>query len=385
MIKQAMGSLIKQIHDSDWQLVVALSGGGSGFLSELLQVPGASRTVLDASVPYGLQALIDLVGSQPKQACSRETAICMAMWALDRASTLSFDNTVLLGVGITCSIVSDRPKQGDHRCHIAIVSGTVVRLTSIELEKGLRHRSEEEQVVVQAAMLSLAEACEIRTSNVQCVLGPNDLLTREVVHRDDGVAPLLDGRVNRLTVVPDGQCFQGAPIPGAVLPGSFCPLHAAHVALAEIAEELIGQLVCFEISLTNVDKPPLCAFELRQRLDQFAWHGTVELSRAATFLEKSRLLKGTTFVVGVDTAERIVDPQYYRQNRAKMLSALGEIAKNGCHFLVAGRKNAFGHFIMTSDIPELQEFGTLFESIPESRFRIDLSSTQLRQSKADGI
>ena len=44
--------LIEQIHASGKQFVVAITGGGSGAISALLEVPGGSASVLEAVVPY---------------------------------------------------------------------------------------------------------------------------------------------------------------------------------------------------------------------------------------------------------------------------------------------------------------------------------------------
>jgi len=49
-------------------MVVALTGGGSGALAALLQTPGASRSVLEAAVPYSLASLIEWMGGKPDQA-----------------------------------------------------------------------------------------------------------------------------------------------------------------------------------------------------------------------------------------------------------------------------------------------------------------------------
>jgi len=53
-------------------------------------------------------------------------------------------------------------------------------------------------------------------------------------------------------------------------------------------------------------------------------HGTVELTRAPTFREKARVLPGCTFVIGADTARRLVDPRYYEGSQARMIAALAE-------------------------------------------------------------
>ena len=114
----------------------------------------------------------------------------------------------------------------------------------------------------------------------------------------------LAGEFDRVTVQPDGQMMLSAPLPPVLLPGSFNPVHAGHVLLARVAEEVRQQPAAFEISVTNVDKPPLAGETVRHRVAQFAWKSSVELTRAPTFVEKSRLFPRTTFVIGADTAER---------------------------------------------------------------------------------
>ena len=81
-------SIVQQLHDSPWRGVIHVTGGGTSLLSELLAVPGASRTLLDASIPYANQALADLLGQVPEQASSTMTARALAMAAYHRARAL---------------------------------------------------------------------------------------------------------------------------------------------------------------------------------------------------------------------------------------------------------------------------------------------------------
>src|SRR5260370_40754331 len=99
--------------------------------------------------------------------------------------------------------------------------------------------------------------------------------------------------LDRVTVQPDGQMMLSAPQPFLLFPGSFDPMHAGHVLLARAAEELRQQPLAFEISVTNVDKPPLAGETVRHRLAQFAWKAPIQLTSAPTVLEKARLVPGT--------------------------------------------------------------------------------------------
>jgi hypothetical protein len=141
---------------------------------------------------------------------------------------------------------------------------------------------------------------------------------------------------------------------------------------------MLGGPVAFELSVVNVDKPPLAAEEVRRRLAQFRGEATVELTRAPTFHDKARLFPGVTFVVGIDTAERILHPRYYGGDEAGTRAALDEIARAGSRFLVAGRVDTRGRFMTLAALDVPAPFAPLFAEIPEHRFRHDVSSTALR-------
>ena len=155
-------------------------------------------------------------------------------------------------------------------------------------------------------------------------------------------------------------------------------MHEGHVLLTRVAEELRQQPLAFELSVTNVDKPPLPGETVRQRLAQFAWKSPVELTRAPTFLEKSRLFPRTTFVIGADTAERLVAPKYYGDDEIQMHVALEEIGNSGASFLVAVRIDTAARVRTLSDIQVPRRYVDLFSEIPEHRFRFDTSSSEIR-------
>lgn len=168
--------------------------------------------------------------------------------------------------------------------------------------------------------------------------------------------------------------------PAALLSGSFNPLHAGHEELRLAAERRLAGPVHFELPIVNADKPPLEPAEVMRRLAQIS-RVSVAVSTAATFVEKAELLPGVAFVVGMDTAVRILEPRFYGGSESQMQRALERIATAGCQFVVAGR-TWDGRFRTLDDLPIPPGIGELFDAIPESEFRRDISSTELRDESA---
>jgi len=374
----AWQQLIPALHASGRKAALAITGGGSGAVGELLRVPGGSQLLIEAQVPYDEQALAAFLGFAPAQACSSETAIAMARTARARAAKLAPAGAELVGLGATAALVSDRPRKGEHRFHIAFANAAGVAHCSCVLAKGQRDRAGQEDLVSRAIVLWLARACGVAAPSPRSLLDADEYYAETVVTAVDTIDRLLAGEHDRVTVQADGQMMLSAPQPFVLFPGSFNPMHEGHVLLARVAEELRQQPLAFEISVTNVDKPPLAGETVRNRLAQFAWKSPVELTRAPTFLEKSRLFPSATFVIGADTAERLVAPKYYGDDEFLMHVALEEIANSGSSFLVAVRIDAVGRARALDDIPVPRRYADLFTEIPEHVFRVDTSSSEIR-------
>ena len=396
--------LIERIHAAPRQVVIVVTGGGASAISELLSVPGGSRTLLEAVVPYSEAALADWLGRSPEHFCVEETALAMATVAYGKAVKLgrTADAAKLqtndagdsfVGVACTASLVSDRPKKGDHRCHIATETGSETRAWSLVLAKVARDRQGEEHLVGQLLLFALARAAGLND------LPALDLLAGEQVieHHAAGdllLIELLAGKrravwslpLSGVSVKSEINSSSGlSPVlttftlPLGLLCGSFNPLHFGHEQLRAAAERQLGGPVYYEMSIRNVDKPPLDYLSIERRRAQFSGL-PLALTAAPTFAEKAAALPGTVFVMGVDTAERIVAPRYYAGSDAAMRQALSQIRQAGCRFLVAGRK-VDDRFETLADVAVPAEFADLFTAISPDEFRADVSATELRRTQ----
>lgn len=201
----------------------------------------------------------------------------------------------------------------------------------------------------------------------------------------EDVSFALPSTTSPLVVWSNGRavsCQQLADV--AVFPGSFNPLHDGHRQLRQLAEDRLQRRVVFEISLANVDKADIDQQAVAWRLQQFA-EETVVLTRQPRFLEKSGLFPGCPFVVGFDTAVRLLDSRFYGDSLTQRDDALRRLQQLGHRFLVGGRLMSVDgrpRFGGREHLPIPADFESLFEVLAESEFRVDVSSTQLRAAAA---
>ena len=382
--------IVRRLHDQPHRGVIYVTGGGSLLLSDLLQVPGASATLLEARIPYAEASLASLLGAAPEQACSPETARDLAMCAFLRAQQLTpkptrpdnpkepktTENPQTFGLAITASLSSTRPKRGQHRAYCALQTSTRTHTTSLHLAKGQRTRQDEERLLADIALAAMAEALGMPRPHVELTTG--DALETQVAKGSGDLPALLSGA--RSAVGPGGRT------PKAILPGAFNPLHEGHRRMAAAAARRLGEPVAYELCIRNVDKPPLNFHDMRTRREQFGGSEDVWLTNASTFVEKARVFGGVTFVVGADTMCRIADAKYYEHGDVG--GAVDELAEAGCRFLVFGR--AFGggqgdqgdRFVTLDDLALPDSLRAMAEGFSEAEFRSDVSSTDLRARRA---
>jgi hypothetical protein len=370
-------SLVGRIHGTPGRLLFVTAGAGTQALAWLLGVSGATRTLLEALIPYDESSFDDFLGRKPTKYVATRTAGLLAGRAVVRARNLYQGDEPVIGLACSATIITDRPKKGQHRAHIAVWTSKRVDKCAIWLHKGMRDRQGEEEMVSLLVLNALARAYGI-DSELPLPLIEGDRFTRDCLDIDGGIRKVLDGRRGWFGVRDDGRQFSVQNPPKALLSGAFNPLHEGHLGLAETASQILGQEVVFELAAVNAEKSVLSAEECRHRLLQFAGGSVALVSRAPLFSQKAELYPGVVFVVGIDTAQRVLQPRFYDGRYDGMIAALKRIEACGCSFLVAGRADDDGTYQRAGELAVPDEFAGMFRAIPGEQFRIDLSSTELR-------
>lgn len=422
-------AFISNIFSSSQLRFSVASNGGGDIFSWILSTPGSSSCLMEAVSPYAYSSLEQYISSNVVSACSVPTALKMADSAFRRASSLALaenrslcelSQSNLLGLSITASLATNRPKSGPHKCYVGLVSSSNQICVEMTLKKGFRSRSEESELCSRLALQLLSYGSSFPLLNAPFMemtpIGNSfdeledgiHLLSSTSNSYQQPLDSLLEKEEKAIICVSspssNSEPFRMLPMidlpkGSIIVPGSFNPLHEGHLTMVAAAlKRILGvdnlndckdrhPIVLFELAVKNADKPPLAKEEILKRVNQFfmdspttqvardlgLWNFGVVLTMEPFFVDKASLFPDSHFVIGADTFIRLLNPKYYGSSTGpvrdeqshiySMMVALSKIVEHRCDFYVAGRNSGPKGFQTLEDMSKEME---IFDKLPSS-------------------
>lgn len=392
--------LVTAIHASPNMGVIIVTGGGTEIFPLLLKHGGGSATLLDGLIPYTEAKSIQILGGKPDKLVSEQATRMMAMAAYQEAVKLSSGSSKPLFGLASSSILQRTPTEREGREHVIYVAlQTLYKTISATLVIGSQDdfrlnilkentdliRTIEEKINATMILNLLVREC---TENDPIKIGFG--LDEKIIYRyshENILSSLLNGSVNRIGFdVFNGEIIRTRPLnfskenikikssePSSfILPGSFNPCHSGHKDIAKHVEIQYGCVVDFELSIGNWDKPMLDFISLEERIKTCGTR-TVWVTNAPRFIDKAEIFPNTTFIVGYDTAKRLVDS---RVNKDVMYD-LERLNSLNTKFIVFGREVDGEYKSGVKEFPV--EFQCMAHAIKDPLKSFDISSTKIRK------
>jgi len=378
---QRTNNLLNKVYNSvstSHKLNLYTTGGGTPAIGVLTGIAGASNCIFEARLPYATLVTDKIIKPFLAEAngyCNKEVALALTEAAyndiistyleetkdLDSLTTCNF-----IGIGSTSAIMSKTIKKGDHRMHAFYKksnNGLITECVQYDfiLSKGKRSREDEDKVIADVILNKiLADATNLQSEVVENeYLFEEEKIIKTVHTLDNPIDEVLEGKKKFVLFIPNNKSnsdnkftvFTNIKITNSIIfPGSFNPLTIGHV---QLILETINHLgfssedhppIILEIGL-NADKGALTRVQIegriKQILDQLNIHGIKNIGIAVTssplYLQKTEIFQQCTYIIGADTAIRLLDPKYTKDCIFELVYSLSLIQSRGTKFIVGGR------------------------------------------------
>lgn len=388
--------LIDDLKSSNASLYICCTGGGSGIQDILWREPGTSSYLVGASFPYSQQEFDSFIGFKLGQNyCSARAATELAMAAYIRAREYCIlnpgkDNPI--GMGLSCTTSTNRERRGSNNVFVVTCNKYGFFTGVIGFPSGVGEYARQidgdfiNQVGLAAIATIIGKEYPIKYSyNTEQLSGnfKNELFTHISLQMKE-IPPILvrEEFFKHPYFSCDRTKCDGVFSDSIFFPGSFNPIHDGHRDIGWKVCNITNQDPVYMITADSLHKKSLSVPEMLDRVagirleryGLYPYSGLLFTQNDPLFIDKAQKFPGCSFIIGYDTAERMLDPKW----GPEIIPMLHEFRKYKTTFYVCGR-------IINSELKTIKDlnypsyFNDLFIEVPNTG--TEHSSTKIRDIK----
>lgn len=390
------------------RLYVIATGAGAGIQDLIWKVPGISNFFIGAEMSYAPEKTEQALGFTPTKFVSVETAVDLALAAYMEAWKPGHR---AIGLGLTASVCSTRPRRGEHQIIVAVFTESACYTMATVLEKGDFWERRDKGELTENELQECIQKQREFDGKMADHLGLHllDLVVGAHVEKNEfsigQLKTLVEtGRVKenmefakqRILARPyfcaDGTRKEESAIISnntVFYPGAFNPPHEGHFKGATAALE-VNNFQDVELVFSTTINPPhktsLTPAEMLQRACMMKGHNFLLTENDPLYVDKAARFPGAHFIIGADALQRMLDSSW----GVDCEELLNRFEQLKTHFLVLGRV-VNGEYMIGSDILSNHMKAVGKEHAYWQRwillvhtvfgFRLDISSTQLRNAQ----
>lgn len=354
-------------------LCVASAGAGLDFQYSIWSNPGSSQYIVGCYTPYLRDELHSFIGYKPETSYTSDiVSMDLAMAAYIRSSeykVIKKSEGDPIGIGISAAVASVSFSRGEQRAWISIITKDNIICDKITFVKriGKESRISQDKLITNKTLSMLRDVLKNDNSLFDnCYNKAIERFYKYPIFKTNG------------TRHPRSEGGKGA----VYLPATLNPIHDGHRLMCSEAENLLSPTVgnvkaSYLVSSYSPHKGYLSLQEMLFKagmLKAEKWLGqsrSVEFTHdEPLFIDKARRRPGSIFLIGADTMQRLLDPNWGPDINEMLL----EMKELKVSFLVMDRV-VNGEVLSCNNLSESIRDTGIFTAFGK---RIDISSTTLR-------
>lgn len=336
----------ENIINSDKKFILLVTGGGQDIFGKLTRYGGISENLIEGIIPYSKESFDTILKNDVPKYVSKEASRLAAVQCFKRGLDYYTNHHNLFTIASTSSLAKaedERPGRV-HQSFITLQTSNFTTDIHVVFDGEYRDRVSEEfclrDILHKVVLWGCQRFADIQDEGSYSVTVKNS-------SRANVKLSMLVQQTNYQSTYSWAE-FKDKITHRFIFSSSFNPMHDGHAEIIEHVYNKSRHPITLELCVNHPIKGPLDYLTIEERCHQIQdfclkrWGnlGPIEeicLTNAGMFVDKGKLFRNATFLVGHDTFDRVFDDRHNR-NIGETFETIRQFESTNNHFMVFPRE-----------------------------------------------